>query len=207
VPVGLGPFPFASAITSCHQKSKEHMQLGWVVRWVLSTPPGPPRGWAVRPCRASTPLAPLCFVLAPRACVLRLGAKAPLPLRASSPGVLPGGGAVLSPVTGTPIPAVCLSWLTIGSSSRQIKANRSSASCSTVQASPALLPSPTKLREVAHGLFSDALENGSPQVRSFGFQTGKSPRSHKSQITSLSLTAACVFPPPTSEATAWTSGI
>jgi hypothetical protein len=24
------------------------MQLGWVVRLVLSTPPGPPRGWAVR---------------------------------------------------------------------------------------------------------------------------------------------------------------
>jgi hypothetical protein len=53
-------FPFAGAIR-CHQKSKEHIQLGWVVHWVLSTPPGPPHGWVVRPCRASasTSLAPL----------------------------------------------------------------------------------------------------------------------------------------------------
>jgi hypothetical protein len=44
----------------CHQmSSKEHIQLGWVVRWVLSTPPGPPHGWAVCTCRASTCLAPL----------------------------------------------------------------------------------------------------------------------------------------------------
>jgi hypothetical protein len=45
---------------------------------------------------------------------------------------------------------------------------------------------------MAYGLVSDALENGSPQVRSFGFF---SPHL-KSQITSLSLTAAYVFPPP-----------
>jgi hypothetical protein len=34
----LDPFPFASAI-KCHQKST-YMQLGWVVRWVLSENPG-----------------------------------------------------------------------------------------------------------------------------------------------------------------------
>jgi hypothetical protein len=52
----VGPPP----VRKCHQMaSKEHIQLGWVVRWVLSTPPGPPHGWAVFPCRASTSLAPL----------------------------------------------------------------------------------------------------------------------------------------------------
>jgi hypothetical protein len=52
----VGPLP----VRKCHQMlPKEHMQLGWVVRRVLSTPPRPPHGWAVRPCRASTSLAPL----------------------------------------------------------------------------------------------------------------------------------------------------
>ena len=60
----LGPFPFVSAI-KCHQKST-YMQLGWVARSVLSTPPGPPHSWDVRPCRASTYLAPL---YPPRACL------------------------------------------------------------------------------------------------------------------------------------------
>jgi hypothetical protein len=47
-------------VRKCHQMSpKEHIQLGWVVRWALSTPSGPPHGWAVCTCRASTSLAPL----------------------------------------------------------------------------------------------------------------------------------------------------
>jgi hypothetical protein len=49
-------------VRKCHQmSSKEHIQLGWVVRRVLSTPPGhpAPRGSAVCTCRASTSLAPL----------------------------------------------------------------------------------------------------------------------------------------------------
>jgi hypothetical protein len=40
------------SVRKCHQmSSKEHMQLGWVVRWVLSTPPGHPTagGWAAQP--------------------------------------------------------------------------------------------------------------------------------------------------------------
>jgi hypothetical protein len=85
----VGPLP----VRKCHQVSlKEHMQLGWVARWVLSAPPGHPT--AGRPCRASTSLVPCSFVLALRELGLRLGVKAPLPLRASSRGVLPGAGAL-----------------------------------------------------------------------------------------------------------------
>jgi hypothetical protein len=85
----VGPLP----VRKCHQMpSKEHIQLGWVVRWVLSAPPGPPRGWAVRPCRASTSLSPLYSPCASSA--FDWGVKAPLPLRASSRGVLPGAGAL-----------------------------------------------------------------------------------------------------------------
>jgi hypothetical protein len=79
--------------------SKEHMQLGWVVRWVLNTPPGhwPPHaagrcGRVVPVLRTS--LTPLYFVLA-------------LALRelASSRGVLPGAGALAG--CRTPIQPVC----------------------------------------------------------------------------------------------------
>jgi hypothetical protein len=52
----------------------------------------------------STSLAPLYFVLALRELGLRLGVKAPLPLRASSRGVLPG--LVISPVSALRKPAV-----------------------------------------------------------------------------------------------------
>jgi hypothetical protein len=78
----VGPLPTAR---KCHQMpSKEHMQLGWVVRWVLSTPPShPAAGRPVRPCSASTSLAHFYSLLAPRApAALRLGIKAPLPLHA-----------------------------------------------------------------------------------------------------------------------------
>jgi hypothetical protein len=69
------------------------MQLGWVVRWVLSTPPGPPRGWALGGAAVSCQYIPCSFVLAPRGPALRLGVKAPLPLRACPRGVLTGAGA------------------------------------------------------------------------------------------------------------------
>jgi hypothetical protein len=66
-PQGISPqFPGVLVgpphVRKCHQmSSKEHIQLGWVVRWVLSTPPGQPapRGSAGCMCRASTSLAPL----------------------------------------------------------------------------------------------------------------------------------------------------
>jgi hypothetical protein len=90
----LDPLPFTNR--KCHQmSSKEHIQLGWVVRWVLGTHPGPPHGWAGG-AAVSCQYFPCSFVLALRELGLRLGVKAPLPLRASSRGVLPGAGRALA---------------------------------------------------------------------------------------------------------------
>jgi hypothetical protein len=91
-------------VRKCHQmSSKEHIQLGRVVRWVLSAspPPGPPRGSAVCACRASTSLAPLYSPCASQA--FGWGSNpnsrsAPAPVESS-----PGLGLVLWPVTGTRI--------------------------------------------------------------------------------------------------------
>jgi hypothetical protein len=109
-------------------KSTEHVQLGWVVGRpssvgslvVLSTPPGhPTAGRCVATCRASISLAPLYSpCCASSAFGLRLGVKAPLPLRASSrgPRVLPGALNAL-PVSSAFHPR--LSLVAYSSSSRQ----------------------------------------------------------------------------------------
>jgi hypothetical protein len=58
----VGPLP----VRKCRQMpSKEHMELGWVVRWVLSTPPGhtPRLGGAAVSCQ----YLPCSFALALRA--------------------------------------------------------------------------------------------------------------------------------------------
>jgi hypothetical protein len=103
------PSRFPLPVRKCHQmSSKEHIQLGWVVRWVLSTPPPPGGHPAAGRCGRVVPVPsllllpmaaaalPCSFVLALRELGLRLGVKAPLPLRASSRGVVPGAGAALS---------------------------------------------------------------------------------------------------------------
>jgi hypothetical protein len=66
-----------------------------VGRWVLGPwhTPGPPRGWAALPlplpCRVSSCQYFLCsLLLSPRAPSLWLGAKPPLPHRASSTGIM-----------------------------------------------------------------------------------------------------------------------
>jgi hypothetical protein len=87
----VGPPP----VRKCHQlPSKEHIQLGWVVRWVPNTPPRvtPRLGGVYVSCQYF----PCSFALALRDLGLRLGVKAPLPLRASSRGVLPGAPNALS---------------------------------------------------------------------------------------------------------------
>jgi hypothetical protein len=102
VPGGLSSISWGARWTpppvrKCHQmSSKEHIQLGWVVRWVLIAPSrATPRLGGVY---VSCQYFPCSIVLALRDLGLRLGVKAPLPLRASSRGVLPGAR-VLSPVT------------------------------------------------------------------------------------------------------------
>jgi hypothetical protein len=73
--------------------SKEHIQLGWVVRWALSTPPGHP---AAGRCVRVVPVLPLLLCTRPARARPSIGVKAPLPLRASSRGVLPGAPNALS---------------------------------------------------------------------------------------------------------------
>jgi hypothetical protein len=66
LPVPRSPF----AVRKCHQMpSKEHMQLGWVARWVLSTPPLG-RHLAAGRCGRVVPGAPplLLFARPARAC-------------------------------------------------------------------------------------------------------------------------------------------
>jgi hypothetical protein len=87
----VGPPP----LRKCHQMSSkgQHMQLGWVVRWVLSTPPGhPAAGW----CGRVVPVLPLLLCTRPARACPSVGVKAPLPLRASSRGVPPRGPNTLS---------------------------------------------------------------------------------------------------------------
>jgi hypothetical protein len=78
----LDPFPFASAINHQmpHVIKRAHATRrpgGWVVRWVLSTPPGhPAAGW----CGRVVPVPPLLLcILALRAPGLRLGVNPPPP--------------------------------------------------------------------------------------------------------------------------------
>jgi hypothetical protein len=95
----LDPLPSAIAI-KCHQQSKCN-SAGSSVGF-LSPPRATPRlGGAAVSCQYF----PCSFVLALRELGLRLGVKAPLPLRASSRGVLPGAGALAG--YRTPIQPVC----------------------------------------------------------------------------------------------------
>jgi hypothetical protein len=99
----LVPFPFASAI-KCHQKITCNSAGSSVGS--LAPPRATPRlGGAVVSCQYF----PCSFVLALRELGLRLGVKSPLPLRASSRGVLTGAGALAG--YRTPIQPVCPSWL------------------------------------------------------------------------------------------------
>jgi hypothetical protein len=91
----VGPPP--PPVRKCHQmSSKEHIQLGWVVRWVLITPPGHP---AAGRCGRVVPVLPLLlcrFYLPCASSAFGWGSTPPLPLRASSRGVLPGAPNALS---------------------------------------------------------------------------------------------------------------
>jgi hypothetical protein len=82
------PPPFASAI-KCHQKSTSN-SVGSSVGSLAPLRATPRLGGAAVSCQYF----PCSFVLALRELGLRLGVKAPLPLRASSHGVLPGAGAL-----------------------------------------------------------------------------------------------------------------
>jgi hypothetical protein len=93
------PTPPPPPVRKCHQmSSKDHIQdpsnsagssVGSVV---LSNPPGHPA--AGRACVRVVPVLPLLLCTRPARSRPSIGVKAPLPLRASSRGVLPGAGAL-----------------------------------------------------------------------------------------------------------------
>ena len=81
-PQGISPqFPGVLVgpphVRKCHQmSSKEHIQLGWVVRWVLSSPPGhPAAGRGVR----VVPVLPLLLCTRPARARPSIGGQSPTP--------------------------------------------------------------------------------------------------------------------------------
>jgi hypothetical protein len=64
-------------VRKCHQmSSKEHIQLGWVVRWALSTPPGHPTAGR---CGRVVPVLPLLLCTRPARARPSVGGQSPPP--------------------------------------------------------------------------------------------------------------------------------
>jgi hypothetical protein len=67
-------------VRKCHQMSSkehsEHIQLGWVVRWVLSTPPGHPTAGR---CVRVVPVPPLLLCTRPARARPSIGGQSPTP--------------------------------------------------------------------------------------------------------------------------------
>jgi hypothetical protein len=85
-------------VRKCHQmSSKEHIQLGWVVRWVLSTPPGHP---AARRCVRVVPVLPLLLCTRPARARPSIGGQSPTPAPRQLPWSVESSPAlVISPVS------------------------------------------------------------------------------------------------------------
>jgi hypothetical protein len=195
----LGPFPFASAI-KCHQKSTCN-SAGSSVGSLLAPPPRatPRLGGAAVSCQYF----PCSFVLTLREFGLRLGVKVPLPLRASSRGVLPGAGALVG--YRTSIQPVC------SNSARAAKSRSRLCTASWPCAGwPKLLPSPNEVtRDGVWACFRRTRKRKptgtSVEKSSFVFFHRIS--NHKSPCSQgLSLTAAYVFPPPPAKRRAASDG-
>jgi hypothetical protein len=177
--------------------SKEHMQLGWVARWVLSTPPGHPT--AGRCGRRVVPVLPLllCTRPAPARARPSIGGQRPsAPLRASSRRVLPRAGALAGCRT-----RLSSDWLIkpYGPKSKPKYEQCTSWPCAGW---PELLPSPNEV--TGDGVWA-CFRRPRKRKPTGAFLWLFSPHL-KSQITSLSLTAACVFPPPPAKRRAASDG-
>jgi hypothetical protein len=82
----VGPPP----VRKCHQvSSKEHIQLGWVVRWVLNTPP--PGHPAAGRCRRVVPVPPLLLCTRPARSRPSIGGRRPTPAPRQLPWSPPRG--------------------------------------------------------------------------------------------------------------------
>jgi hypothetical protein len=141
---------------------------------------------------------PCSFVLALRELGLRLGVKAPLPLRASSHGVPPGAGALAG--YRTPIQPVCFTNAA-APKSKPIRVMHLVALRRLAQAPPVAKRSNERWRM---GLFQ-CFRRPRKRKPTGAFLWLFSPHL-KSQITSFSLTAAYVFPPPPAKRRAASDG-
>jgi hypothetical protein len=76
-------------VRKCHQmSSKEHIQLGWVVRWVLSTPPGHPTAGR---CVRVVPVLPVLLCTRPARARPSIGGQSPTPAPRQLPWSPPRG--------------------------------------------------------------------------------------------------------------------
>ena len=171
----VGPLP----VRKCHQVSlKEHMQLGWVARWVLSAPPGHPTAGRCVLCVRVVPVLPLLLCTRPARARPSVGGESPTP----APRQLPW-----SP------PRLALAVTALEKSSLYSRLE--------IETRDYVLP--LALRRLAQ---PDLLANevtGGDQIGVFRTPSKRKPtgafplafKPHlKSQITSLSLTVAYVFP-------------
>jgi hypothetical protein len=181
----------------CHQKSTCNSAGSWVVRWVLSTPPGhPAAGW----CGRVVPVPPLLLCTRPTRAWPSVGGQSPAPSRSALAPVrgvrLPGGPNTL-PVSSAIHPR--LPFVAHKSSSRQMGIRCLQLHAGLLKA--ALSPGrSTADRSKSRAVADRHTEEGrprkrKPQVCSFGFfhriSKNKSPR----------LTHGRDVSPPTSSAT------
>ena len=150
-------------VRKCHQmSSKEHIQLGWVVRWVLSTPPGHP---AARRCVRVVPVLPLLLCTRPARARPSVGGQSPTPAPRQLPWSPPRGPERTVRLIGYRTRIVFR-----GSSRKSISSlsgDHSSASqpCAESGKPP---PSPTKSREDGAWACFGRPRKWKPQVCSFG---------------------------------------
>jgi hypothetical protein len=144
--------------------SKEHIQLGWVVRWgVLSTPPGHPTAGR---CVRVVPVLPLPLCTRTARARPSIGGQSPTPAPRQLPWSPPRAYRILvlsSTVTGDFRPAGSLSSLE--APNRDSRLCTASQPC-TESAKPP--PSPTKSREDGAWACFRRPRKRKPQVRFFG---------------------------------------
>jgi hypothetical protein len=100
----VGPPHVPNVVRKCHQmSSKEHIQLGWVVRWVLSTPPG---HLTAGRCVRVVPVLPLLLCTRPARARPSIGGQSPTPAPRQLPWSPPRGwcSRVRQPATSSSLP-------------------------------------------------------------------------------------------------------
>ena len=165
--------------------SKEHIQLGWVVRWVLSTPPGHP---AARRCVRVVPVLPLLLCTRPARARPSVGGQSPTPaprqLPWSPPRAWRSGRLAALQFSRNP-------QIAIRSSRSQIETRDYVLPRSLRRRRPSSSRRRRSHGRMAHGLVSDVLENGSHRCVPLACFTASEITNHP-----VSFTTATFSPPP-----------